>query len=184
MSEHTHRSTAPRRTRTGGRIGSLPRVAVVAAILCLVGGLGACGGDPPAPDPATAQHDTDHGHGAHVHKAPHGGTLVILSAEFAHVEFVLDGGAGRLTAYVLGAHAATPIRIAQPTIELTVGSGASELKLSLDAVGSALTGETPGDTSEFTVQHDGLRELLGFDGVLHEITARGETFRDVPVHLH
>ena len=52
----------------------------------------------------------DHGKG-HAHTAPHGGTLVELGAHQGNVEFVRDAAGGKLTAYILDAHAENFVRV-------------------------------------------------------------------------
>ncbi len=42
-------------------------------------------------DADTDAHQSGHGH---EHAAPHGGTLIVLGDEFAHLELVLDPGTG------------------------------------------------------------------------------------------
>jgi hypothetical protein len=119
-------------------------------------------------------------HAAHVHKAQHGGTLVAFGDEFANLELVLDPKEGLLTAYAFGPHAEKPIRLSALTIEIDVTLGGEEVRLSLDAVGSPLTGETPGDTSEFVVADDRLRGVTEFEGVVRDVELRGRRFDAVP----
>lgn len=120
----------------------------------------------------------EHQHAAkHEHKAPHGGTLIELGGEFAHLELVLD--AGKLTAYVLDGHSDKPIRIEQKEIVLKV-KGAM---VSLQAVGSPLTGEKPGDTSQFEGQADSLKGQKEFDATVVRIVVKGKEFRDVPFNF-
>lgn len=122
---------------------------------------------------------------AHVHHAPHGGTLVELGDHFAHLEFVLNPQENQLTAYVLDGEAESAIRIEQPSISLRIESfvadsadaPARELtSLTLVAVANELTGETVGDTSQFVGTLSG---VSAFDGVLESITVKGREFRDV-----
>lgn len=121
----------------------------------------------------------DHAH-AHAHAAPHGGALVELGEEAAHLEFVLDPATGRLDAYVLDAHVENFVRIAQPTIELELQwPGGSRRAIALLAVANPATGETAGDTAQFSA---GVSELTGvahFDGVVKTITVRGVTHENI-----
>lgn len=118
---------------------------------------------------------THHVSHAHEHKAPHGGTLVELGGEFAHVELVLDTEAGKLTGYVLDGEAEKPLRLTSATLKLAVNGKDVELA----AVANDLTGEKVGDTSEFAGQADMLKGLKTFDGTVAEITIRGKTFKGV-----
>lgn len=124
---------------------------------------------------------------AHEHNAPHGGTLVVLGEEFAHLELVLDSGAGSLTGYVLDGEAENAVRMGQEDIEIKIndtvqpGDGAEQSNntLILKAVTNVLTGETAGDTSEFAVQSDKLKGVQKFDAVISAINVKGQTFRNI-----
>lgn len=115
------------------------------------------------------------GPGEHVHRAPHGGTLVELGDHFAQVEFVVDRSAGTMTAYVLDGEAEKPVRIAQKTMDVTLVGA----MLTLTAVSNPLTGEKEGDTSEFRGQSESLRGARASSGMLERVTVRGRTFDGV-----
>ena len=118
-------------------------------------------------------------HAAHVHAAPHGGDLHVLIEEGAHLELVHDAQTGELTAYVLGAHADTPLRVTQPSLSLGFPEHMGDHGFLLEAVANPLTGETVGDTSEFHVQDP---MLVGLDiqlVVVDEIEVLGQTFTDL-----
>jgi len=115
----------------------------------------------------------------HTHQAPHGGTLVELGQEFAHVELVFEGTTGKVTAYVLDGEVEKPIRLEQKELVLK-GKAQS---LALQAVGSPLTGEKPGDTSQFEGRSDGLKGATEFDAALVRIVVKGREFHDVPLRL-
>ncbi len=129
-------------------------------------------------------HDEEH---HHEHHAPHGGTLVVLGEEFAHLELVLDPGAGSLAGYILDGEAENAVRIGQGDIEIKVKntlppggeSDKSGYALILEAVANVLTGETAGDTSEFAVQSDKLKGVQKFDAVISVINIKGQTFRNI-----
>ncbi len=137
-------------------------------------------------EPANPQDASTEQPPEHEHHAPHGGTLVVLGEEFAHLELVLDSQAGRLTAYALDGEAEQPIRVAQPTLELIMHAADADsaapppATLSLNAVGSVLTGETAGDTSEFSGQSDLLKGTRHFAATLAKIQIKGQDFHDVP----
>ena len=112
----------------------------------------------------------------HTHQAPHGGTLVELGQEFAHVELVFESTTGKVTAYVLDGEVEKPIRLEQKELVL-------KGKVTLQAVGSPLTGEKPGDTSQFEGQSDGLKGATELDAALVRIVVKGREFNDVPLRL-
>ena len=127
----------------------------------------------------------DEGH-HHEHTAPHGGTLVVLGEEFAHLELVLDPGAGSLTGYILDGEAENAVRIGQEGIEIKVKdtlppegeTDRAGYVLILKAVSNVLTGETAGDTSEFAARSDKLKGVQKFDAVISVINIKGQTFRN------
>lgn len=120
-------------------------------------------------------------HAHHEHTAPHGGTLVVLGEEFAHVEFVLEKATGKLTAYVLDGEAEKPIRLTENTIGLKINRLNPEqtMALQLQAVPNVLTGETEGDTSQFEGQSEALEGATEFQAEIASIVVKGQTFTDV-----
>lgn len=124
----------------------------------------------------------DHKHEHHVHKAPHGGTLVGIGDHFANVEFVLDAATGKLTAYVLDGCCENAVRIKQKELELDfelLDGVDTELELKLKAVGNVLTGESVGDSSQFEVQSDKLKGVKRFDAEIKKIEIKGQTAKEV-----
>ena len=117
----------------------------------------------------------------HEHTAPHGGTLVVLGEEFAHVEFVLEKATGKLTGYVLDGEAEKPVRLSQGAIELKIDrlNSGHTVALHLIAVANVLTGETQGDTSHFAGQSDELIGATEFHAAIVAIAVKGQTFVDV-----
>jgi hypothetical protein len=128
----------------------------------------------PAPSPPAEAAKKD---GGHEHSAPHGGALVELGEEFAHVEIALDAATGKLTAYALDGEAEKAVRVKQSEIEIAVKNPAFTIKLG--GVANALTGETAGDTSEFSCESDRLKGAANFDGVIKTISIKGKQFKDV-----
>jgi len=128
----------------------------------------------PAPSPsAEAAKKKDE----HEHSAPHGGAMVELGEEFAHVEVVLDAATGKLTAYAIDGEAEKSVRVKQSEIEIAVKNPAVTIKLG--GVANTLTGETAGDTSEFSGQSDRLKGATDFNGVIKTISIKGKQFIDV-----
>ena len=128
------------------------------------------------------EHEETHENEAHhEHIAPHGGTLVVLGDEFAHIEFVLDQTTGKLTGYLLDGEAEKSVRLSQKTIELKVhreDSGA-EFTLQLSAMANVLTGETEGDTSQFEAQSDALKGASEFHAEIVSIEVMGQAFTHI-----
>jgi hypothetical protein len=116
--------------------------------------------------------------GEHVHKAPHGGTLVELGEHAYNLELVRDNATGRLTAYVLDGHAEKFVRIQSPTIELIAMPGGKFTPVSLQAVANPATGEKVGDTSQFEAQADWLKTADEFAGIV-TVEIQGTKFEKV-----
>ncbi|HEY0947294.1 MAG TPA: hypothetical protein VGD81_18565 [Opitutaceae bacterium] len=130
--------------------------------------------------------DADHaGHGAahHEHAAPHGGTLVEVGEHQFNLEFLHDPAAGKLTLWVLDAHAENFVRIPMRTIQVIAGDGAVGQTVSLAAVANPATGETVGDTSQFEGTAPWLQDAKTAPVRLPSIEIRGVAFRDVEVTL-
>ncbi|MCE9638229.1 MAG: hypothetical protein K8T90_21205 [Planctomycetes bacterium] len=117
--------------------------------------------------------------GLHQHKAPHGGSLVVLQDEALNLELLVDTATGALSAWVLDGECENPVRIAQETIELTLNLNGSAVAVRLDAVENALTGEKKGDTSQFAGANDGLRGVGRFTGVVRSVKVGPRAFQGV-----
>jgi hypothetical protein len=126
-----------------------------------------------APPPAAPSDSHEH-----EHEAPHKGILVELGDEFAHIELVLDRSAGMLTAFALDGEAERPVRLPQPVMRVRLAAPDAPM-LELNGRGNALTGETPGNTSEFVATAAALRTTATLTGTILEVTVRGTTFKDV-----
>lgn len=108
----------------------VPFLAVVAAALS------GCGNDAPA-KPAAAPE------AAHDHTAPHGGELIELGEEEAHVELVHDRKTATITVWVYGKSLSAPASVESPTILLASKDGPKELKgVAVDAPAGTTTSST------------------------------------------
>lgn len=133
-------------------------------------------------DPHHGNQSEPHGtHAHHHHTAPHGGALVVLGEEFAHIEFVLEESTGKLTGYVLDSEAEKPVRLTQKSIELKINGlkMGQAITLQLNAVANVLTGETEGDTSQYEGQSDVLKGVTEFRAQITSIAVKGQHFADV-----
>ena len=115
----------------------------------------------------------------HEHKAPHGGTAVVLGNESYHLEFVHNADSGTMTAYVLDGHMENFIRIEIESFEVLAKIGDKFRPLVFRAVANTATGETVGDTSQFQAQADWMTPESSFNATLKHLTIRGTTFKDV-----
>ena len=153
---------------------------IVSLIAILVVGVAGCG---PA---ATTDNNNGTGKAAshgHHHDAPHGGALVALGGEAhtGHLEFVLDAEAGTLTLYVLDGEVSGAVRLKDAAIAVTVNdihyadgrAMAGSADVSLAATASAATGETVGDSSQFSGSNALLKGATRFRISIPSIAVRG-----------
>jgi hypothetical protein len=142
-----------------------------------------CDAEPVPPPPKRAPDPRDvivpAPQAAHHPDAPHGGTLVELGEHVANLELLLDASTGTVTAYVLDGHADQAVRLEQKEIVLQ----GKPLSVTLQAVGSPLTGETPGNTSQFQGQSEVLKGAKEFDGTVVRVVVKGREFSNVPLRL-
>lgn len=105
--------------------------------------------------------------------------MVELGEHQGNLEFVRDASAGRLTAYVLDAHAENFVRVPLGSFTLTATVAGMAETLTFRPVANTATGEKPGDTSQFEAAAEWLKTAASFDAVLPELTVRGTAFKDV-----
>ncbi len=143
----------------------------------------ACGGaDPehdPEPETATETETESEADPLTHHEPRYGGDLVPLDGHSAHLEFVLDDAAGKLTMYVWDGHVSKSVRIKAKEVAITADLDDEEVALKLSAVANPLTGETVGDTSKFELTSERLKGWDGISGVLARIEIRGKLYTDV-----
>lgn len=98
---------------------------------------------------ATGASAEEHGHAEH--KAPHGGVLLEVGEEEAHLELVHDEAAGKVTLYVLGKDAKTPVTIATaPKLNLKLEAGPKQIE-------TKAVEPKDGVASQFEVTDDALK---------------------------
>ena len=117
--------------------------------------------------------------GKHEHKAPHGGTPVVLGDEAYHLELVLDSDKGKMQIYVLDGELEKFIRTKNPLIVVNAEVKGKKETLELHPVANSATGETLEDTSCFEGTTRWLTSVKEFDAVVKQVLVGGQTFRDV-----
>jgi hypothetical protein len=115
---------------------------------------------PDAPPAAPAAHE----HPA----APHGGEIVELGDEVAHLEIVHDATAGSLTIYALAADVSTPLAIEKPTVNLAGKGGPVQIPLNATKTGA------DGKADVWSATHPAL-ETDPLDGRVR-VTIDGKTY--------
>lgn len=95
------------------------------------------------------------------------------------IEWVLDGPAGKLDAYILDGEMENFVRIAPPSFDLTVKLPDKQAVLHFSAIANNATGEKIGSTSLFEAQADWLKTNKSFDAVLPEINVQGTVFTNI-----
>jgi len=119
----------------------------------------------------------------HVHVPPHGGTAVVLGDEDYHLEFVHVPRSATLRCYVLDGHMENFVRIKAPAVALKLTVDGASHDLELAAIAQSATGETVGDTSQFSATADWLRNAGNTSGRIAAIEIRGQTFTDIDFDL-
>src|SRR5262245_43372286 len=116
---------------------------VLSAMLAICPAVALCTEELEDKHPAKAESHADHDkkeHEEHHHEAPHGGTLVVLGEESAHIEITLDEESGALTAYVLDGEAEKAVALSATSITLAIkvaakgDVGTTSSKVALKAV--------------------------------------------------
>lgn len=178
----------------------LPRTGrIFSSSALLLAGLLLAGGcqetKPPAPPAGgAAKGDADHDHAhhhSHGEKGPHGGALVALGDDAAHLEIVLDAESGKVTAYVLDGAAQNPVVIMAEKLELAFTrehdhgdeKGAAKKGEELPETGTlVLTPVEPaadGSTSVFAGESAELKGADEFDAVLTSVKIGEQEFKNV-----
>lgn len=124
-------------------------------------------------------HAADHDHHGHTHTALHGGTLVEIGEHQFNVELLLDASAGKLTVWLLDAHAEHFVRSALPALEVTLQHNGAPRPLALLPVANAATGEIIGNTSQFEATADWLQGVGPLAGEFPRLDFRGAVFSAV-----
>jgi hypothetical protein len=111
-------------------------------------------------------------------EAPHGGYLVTVGDDFAHVEMVLDSATGTLSAYILDGEAEEVVPLKQPTLVVRLKEPAKTIRLK--AVANPLNGEKPGATSSYSLTDPSLKGLTELKGLLVWLNINGQIYRNLP----
>ena len=115
---------------------------------------------------------------------PHGGMLVPIGGGAYHLEFVVDTAETAVFAHVLDATGRTPVRVAQPRIDLKMldlVEGNVEVFLVLAAKPDLKAGEKEGDTPTFLGFAPELKGRGHFRAVVQRVEVGGKVYTDIPV---
>lgn len=153
--------------------------------LAAVAAIGCAGAPDTSNDTGAAPPVAATGGGGHEHAAPHGGTLVELGNEFAHLERVVDAATGRLTVYSLDGEAEGAVALTQGSIAVTlvVAPSTDTVRVALAGQANALSGETAGSTSVFAAEVPALKGATAVAGTVIQVATRGQTFDRVPFSI-
>ncbi|HBI31417.1 MAG TPA: hypothetical protein DDY45_05220 [Verrucomicrobiales bacterium] len=113
--------------------------------------------------------------GGHYHAAPHGGSLVMLGNHIAQLELVPGERPGEWIFYILDGGAERFVRIEQEAIEVTMDGKEAVFQ----ATANSATGETVGDTAQFTAKVEGLSGESRFPVLINEIVVFRQPFSQV-----
>jgi len=129
-----------------------------------------------------ARHKAGPAIGMHKDEPPHGGTAVALGDGSFHVEFVRDATNGRLDAYVLDGEMEEFVRASLPYFDAVAMVGREIRPLRFEAVPNAATGETVGDTSQYSAQAGWLSYTDNFDLVVLRLDIGTASFTGITLH--
>ena len=137
------------------------------------------GCSPSAPAPSTnPTASTPTGH-HHEHAAPHGGKLVEIGEELAHLEVVWKAETGDLRIYVLDGEARNGVPLTQVAMKLKVDQQNYELA----AQSNSLSGEKPGNSSEFAGKLESLKNQSTWKGVVERVELKGQKFDGLQLEI-
>ncbi|MCK6474424.1 MAG: hypothetical protein L6R28_22125 [Planctomycetes bacterium] len=120
-----------------------------------------CGAKTAATEKTTASTSDGHAHAEHAHKGIHGGKMIALDGEKAHIEFVHHAAEGEADLYITGPDGKTALPLEKaPNLKLMTDDGPKVLKCEP-------SGGSEGKASQFTASGDALKKdpLKGFIAV-------------------
>lgn len=129
------------------------------------------------------EHGHADSHGGHGHEPKNGGQLIEVGKHQFNLEVLVDSASGKLTTWVLDAHAEGYVRIEAPQLQIKADAGGGEQLLILGAVANAASGEKVGDTSQFEGSAEWVKSAKGFKGRFVDVRIRGQAFGDVAFEL-
>lgn len=102
--------------------------------------------------------------------------MIQLGEHFANVEFLVNDKEGELHVWFHDAHAQSSYRLTALRIPLAVSlEDGTRFDLLLEPVTSALTGETAGNSSQFSAKAPELIGCKAFRGLLTPVSIQGRT---------
>jgi len=111
----------------------------------------------------------------HYHAAPHGGALAMLGDHLAQLELVAGPKPGEWSLYVLDGGAERFVRVEQTEVQVAMDGQ----NFVFQAVANQATGETVGNTSQFSAAVEGLGKDDSFPVQIEEIIVYRQSFKDV-----
>jgi len=114
-----------------------------------------------------SQHSHDHG--------SHGGDIIEVGSETAHIEFVHSESSGTVKLYITGPDAKTALAIEAPMIKLTTEAGPQ-------AISTTAIDAADGKASSFTATHDAFR-AHPLEGRI-TLSIGGKEYNPTIVHAH
>lgn len=130
-------------------------------------GCGDKAAEQPAPEPAAASTESDHGHphdeGGHSHGAgPHDGTLADWGGGKFHVEFTVNHDKQEGTVYILGDDEKTTSPIEAEEIQLSI----KDPKMQVTLKAAPQEGDPKGTASRFIGNHESLGVVQEYEGTI------------------
>ena len=130
-------------------------------------------------------HDHDHDHDHHDHEPPHGGTLTAIGDGVAYLEFVFETDTAKLTMYAFDDELESSIRFSEEEINVLITPEGSNqtFEVKLNGVANDLSGEMPGDTSEFSGTSEELKGVEHFDLELTSLMVNGTAYEHIHLNM-
>lgn len=120
--------------------------------------LSGCGAKTTATEKSPASKSDAHAHEEHAHKGSHGGEIIALDGEKAHIELVHHAAEGKADLYITGPDGKTALALEKaPDLKLMTDDGPKVLKCEP-------SGGSDGKASQFMVSDEALKKdpLKGF----------------------
>lgn len=114
------------------------------------------------------------------HKSPHGGALVPIGEDVAHLEFALNPEDGMLTMYVWDGEAKNPMYLPQELVFIQLAAGGLEFPIVLFQQDDSGMAQRPERASRYAASHQRLVGVDHFDALMEGVTFGKQSYRRIP----
>jgi hypothetical protein len=117
-----------------------------------------------------------------VHEAPHGGALIPLGRNHAHLELLVDPDDGNVQLWFLDGEAKEPIRVGGNLLLVRFHVDGEDIPLPLFPAPDEAAGESRESTSRFAAGHQKLIGRGPMTGIIERVSVRKRIYKQVPFH--